>query len=172
MAELIKFEKVELPALRVIGKPIVASMSDMSNNPIPAFWQSCFADGTLTRLEAMAEHIHDPSYVGCMCRWGGPDGTFTYIVGMLMKAGTPAPEGYDFEDMAAGSAAVGWIKGKEPAIYQVSHVKTESAMEAQGLVMDPDRQWCMELYNCPRFTTPDENGDKILDYYIPCVAKA
>ena len=26
--------------------------------------------------------------------------------------------------------------------------------------------WCLERYNCPRFTTPDENGDIILDYAI------
>ena len=26
--------------------------------------------------------------------------------------------------------------------------------------------WCFERYNCPRFTTPDEEGNVILDYGI------
>ena len=26
--------------------------------------------------------------------------------------------------------------------------------------------WCFERYNCPRFTTPDEKGNVILDYGI------
>jgi len=30
-----------------------------------------------------------------------------------------------------------------------------------------DMTWCMELYNCPRFTEPDAQGNIILDYYIP-----
>jgi len=26
--------------------------------------------------------------------------------------------------------------------------------------------WCFERYQCPRFTSPDENGNVILDYGI------
>lgn len=26
--------------------------------------------------------------------------------------------------------------------------------------------WCFERYNCPRFTTPDADGNVILDYGI------
>lgn len=27
-------------------------------------------------------------------------------------------------------------------------------------------EWCFERYNCPGFTTPDEQGNVILDYGI------
>ena len=29
--------------------------------------------------------------------------------------------------------------------------------------------WCFERYNCPRFTSPDEAGNVILDYGISIV---
>jgi hypothetical protein len=38
-------------------------------------------------------------------------------------------------------------------------------------VLDTEAPWCMELYACPRFKRPDENGNVILDYYIPCKKK-
>lgn len=41
-------------------------------------------------------------------------------------------------------------------------------MNEQGDKFDKNTLWCMKLYNCPRFTTPMDNGEIILDYYIPC----
>jgi hypothetical protein len=29
-----------------------------------------------------------------------------------------------------------------------------------------ENDWCFERYNCPGFTTPDNNGNVILDYGI------
>ena len=29
-----------------------------------------------------------------------------------------------------------------------------------------ENDWCFERYNCPRFTSPDNNGNIILDYGI------
>jgi predicted transcriptional regulator YdeE len=170
MAELVKFEVKALPPVRVVGKAIRVEMN-MQENPIPAFWGKCFGDGTLKTLEDMTDQVYDPAYVGFMCRWGGSDGKFTYIVGMLMKEGTPVPDGYESEDISACEVAIGWIKGKEPDVYMASHQLTSAEMERLGLVMDESKGWCMELYNCPRFTVPDGNGDLILDYYIPCVVK-
>ena len=39
------------------------------------------------------------------------------------------------------------------------------AMKALGFKRKED-DWCFERYNCPRFTTPDEEGNVILDYGI------
>jgi hypothetical protein len=44
---------------------------------------------------------------------------------------------------------------------------TQKVMEEKGYKVDATAYWCMELYNCPRFTIPMENGEIILDYYIP-----
>ena len=169
MAELAKCEIVDFGATRVIGRPVVAGM-DMQQNPIPAFWEQCFADGTFPALEALDGAV-SPDYVGLMCRWGGGDNNFTCIVGMLMKPGTPVPEGFDHEDLPVGQVAIGWVRGTEQEIYQASHPLTQADMERQGYVMDEAAGWCMELYNCPRFTEKDAEGLQILDYYIPCVKK-
>jgi hypothetical protein len=30
----------------------------------------------------------------------------------------------------------------------------------------PANSWCFERYNCPRYTTPEENGKVTLDYCV------
>ncbi len=166
MSSLINFEFRSLPAMRIIGKAICPKM-DMQDNPIPAFWSKCFTDGTFKILtELPAEHV-DKDYVGFMCDWDGKD-TFTYICGMLLAAGTPVPAGFDFKDVPASTAAVGWIRGPEKENYQAAHTLTQQELEKKGYCSNSAAGWCMEYYNCPRFTQPQTNGDVILDYYIPC----
>ena len=38
-------------------------------------------------------------------------------------------------------------------------------LKAHNLKRKED-DWCFERYNCPRFTTPDEKGNVILDYAL------
>jgi predicted transcriptional regulator YdeE len=167
MIKLIKLEIKQLPDLRIIGK-IVRPNLDMNENPIPAFWQQCFSDGTFTTLEGLAEYHLDSSYVGWMSDWTVGEGKFTYLCGMLMLSETPVPEGFVFRDVLTSTIAVGWIQGPEKEIYPVAHELTQKALEEQGYIVDNNAIWCMELYACPRFTKPMDNGDVILDYYIPC----
>jgi predicted transcriptional regulator YdeE len=168
MSELIKFEVVELPKLLLVGKEIRYSMEEQmtGQNRLPAFWGACFAENIFAPLEAQAEQVYDPAYVGVMVDWDRGDGEFSYIVGMLMKEGAAVPEGYQSRELDACRAAVGWIKGVEAEVYQSAHSLTEHELRGQGYTGEKMR-WCMELYNCPRFTQPDENGEIILDYYIP-----
>ena len=169
MSQLVKFEVEDLPAMRIVGKAVYPKM-DMKENPIPAFWGQCFGDDTFSTLEAQASDVLDASYVGFMCDWSGT-GHFTYICGMMMKAGCSVPEGFAYKDCAPAKAAIGWIQGQEKENYDAAHQFTQGEMEKQGYQFDEQAQWCMELYNCPRFTQPMENGDVILDYYIPCTIK-
>ena len=169
MAELVKFEVIDFPATKLIGKEIRYSMAAhmQGDNRIPALWEKCFTDGTFTWLEAQKDFVHDPAYVDVMTDWGKGDGDFTTIVGMLMKDGATVPEGYIRRDLPACKAVVSWIKGNAPAeLYAAAHPLTEQKLRAEGYTNDK-MTWCMELYNCPRFTTPDESGNIILDYYIP-----
>lgn len=166
MAKLVNFQINQLQDYRIIGKAIYTMMG-IKENPIPSFWGKCFEDGTFEQLEEMDDYHIDNSYVGWMGDWK-EDGTFTYICGMLMKQNTPVPEGYIYRDVPASTVAIGWIQGLEKDIYPVAHEITQKAMEEKGYRADYGEGWCMELYNCPRFTTPMENGEVILDYYIPC----
>ncbi len=167
MARLVNLQISQLQGFRIIGKAIYTHM-DMKENPIPSFWEKCFEDGTFKQLDEMNDHHIDHSYVGWMSDWNEADGKFAYICGMLMKPNTPVPEGFIYRDVPAATVAIGWIQGLEKDIYPVAHEITQKAMEEKGYKVDVAAYWCMELYNCPRFTTPMENGEVILDYYIPC----
>lgn len=155
MVELVKLEIKQLPAMRVVGKTIRPELG-ANENPIPAFWEKCFGDGTFTTLDGMADNHLDISYVGWMADWTAGDGKFTYICGMLMKEDTPLPDGFESRDVPASTVAVGWIRGPEKETYPVAHGLTQKALENEGYNVDDAAQWCMELYNCHRFTQPME----------------
>lgn len=169
MGKLIRLETKELPGLVVVGKELRYSMEALmkGDNRIGAFWGACFSEGVMEPLEAQPEYVYDESYVGIMLDWDKGDGDFSYIVGMLMKPGAVVPGGYVSRELAKGTAAVGFIQGKDtPDVCGNAHEETEKALREAGH-SNAQMRWCMELYNCPRFTTPDEDGRIILDYYIP-----
>lgn len=169
MGEIIKFEVKRLPSLKLVGKEFRYNMEVhmKGDNRIPDFWDKCFADKTFLSLEKQADFVYDNAYVGVMLDWDKGDGDFSYIVGMLMKDGVSVPDGYFCRDIDETDVMIGWIKGKNTAdVCSTAHPQTEQALKENGYKCDK-MKWCMELYNCSRFTTPDENGDIILDYYIP-----
>ncbi len=170
MSKLVQMEIRELGAWSIAGKEIKVKMGP--ENPIPAFWDKCFTDGTFTALEALTDWVLCPDYVGFMTDYQGGDNTFVYIVGMMMKPGCPVPqEGFVSRPVEPSSAAVGWIQGEStPDVCMPAHEYTSRAMEEKGYISE-GFSWCMELYNCPRFTTPNAEGQIILDYYIPCKKK-
>ncbi|MDR1705606.1 MAG: GyrI-like domain-containing protein [Clostridiales bacterium] len=169
MGTLIKFDIKEMPDVMVMGKELRHSMKEQmeGNNPLPGFWERCFADGTFSALEAQKGCVYDDSYVGVMLDWDRGDGNFSYVIGMLMNRNAELPQGYAGYKLDATKAAVGWVQGKDTAdVCSNAHELTERALKEKGYKCDA-MKWSMELYNCPRFTTPDGNGDIILDYYIP-----
>ena len=169
MSQLIHFEIKELPTVHLVGKEIRYSEEAhmKGDNRIPGLWDQCFSEGIFAQLESQADYLYDDSYVGVMLDWDKGDGNFSYVCGMLMKPGVSVPEGFICHTLEAAKAAVGWIRGKDTAdVCSTAHAMTEERLKAEGHNCQQMR-WCMELYNCPRFTTPDENGDIILDYYIP-----
>jgi len=169
MAKLAKIEIIDLPKVCVVGKLLkVSDEACMSgDNPMPAFWGQCFEENLFGILEQQPDFIYDDAYVGWMSDWGTGDGQFSYIVGMLMNEGVTVPDGCVIREIPATKAAVGWIQGKDDqSLYSSEHELTDAALKQAGHSGD-GAKWCMELYNCPRFTTPDENGEVILDYYIP-----
>ncbi len=170
MAKLYQLEIKELGPWCIVGKAIQSQID--SENPVPAFWDVCFGDGTFAKLESMKDWVLCPDYVGFMTDWQGGDGKFTYIVGMMMKHGCPLPdESFVSRTVNPSTAAVGFIQGiSTQDVCMNAHALTQHAMEERGCSAE-GAAWCMELYNCPRFTTPDEQGQIILDYYIPCASK-
>ena len=111
-------------------------------------------------LENLAVKPLDPDYLGVTAA--------EYWIGILFPAGTAAPEGFQALHIPAGDYALHYLYGKEdaPDMYGSAALRLcAQAMEAQGMTQAPGA--VMERYNCPRFTTPDAEGNVIIDYLVP-----
>jgi predicted transcriptional regulator YdeE len=169
MDDLVKFEVIKLPKVLIVGKEIRYSDEALNNgdNRLPGFWDRCYQENIFAPLESQTEHIFDNSYAGVFLDWYLGDGDFSYIVGMLMKEGATVPAGYFARELAETEVALIWIKCK--SITETRTVPFESTAKA---IKEAGRncanmKWCIDLYHPIRSTTPDENGNVILDCYIP-----
>lgn len=169
MDELIKFEIIKLPKIYIVGKEIRYSDEALNkgDNRLPGFWDKCYKENTFAPLESQKEYIFDGAHAGVFLDWYAGDGDFSYIVGMLMKEGMSVPEGYFARELAETDAALCWIKCK--SITETRTVPFESTAKAiKEIGRDcANMKWCIDLYHRSRSTIPDENGDVILDCYIP-----
>ncbi|MDR3301211.1 MAG: GyrI-like domain-containing protein [Spirochaetaceae bacterium] len=165
--KLVKFEIKELPELCVIGKEIRVKMSELGkNNPLPAFWEKCMNESIFETIEkTLRENIYDPAYVGFMKMLNKDE--FINVCGMLIKPDVKAPEGFVKYDIESCTIGMGWIQGPYPDIFMAEHILTEEAVKNAGYNYDVTKNFTFELYNSPRYTNPDENGNRILDYYMP-----
>jgi Bacterial transcription activator, effector binding domain. len=169
MNELVKFEVVKLPKLWIIGKELRYSDAALNHgdNRLPAFWDKCYKESVFTPLEAQSEYIFNTSHAGVFLDWYLGDGDFSYVVGMLMKEGVTVPEGYFARELAETDAALCWVKCK--SIIEIRTVPFESTAEAIEKIERSytNMKWCADLYHSARSTIANEDGDVILDCYIP-----
>ena len=162
MAEIIKTFKEEIPAMRFIGKKY------------PNFgpwWGEWFANGWFDLIEETmggSEAIlkiweNGAGYIGLERRCEGQP--FEYHIGMLTPPGTPVPEGFEYIDFPAIGLGTCWIYGKENEVHDTR--KCRSMVTDLGLSIWKDSnggEWSFENCLCPRYTTPDDKGNVILDY--------
>lgn len=169
MAELIKCEILELPDdICIVGKELKNCMVDIQqgNCKIPQLWASCLEDGTLDILEAQSDYVYDKTPVGVMTYWDRNDNDYDYIVGLLMKSGAKIPDGYVSYALKNTTVAIGHIKGKnDNDCVGDAHVQTDEALTKLGYRFIP--RWNLEKYD-----DPDENGDVMLYFYLPCEKQA
>lgn len=167
MADIVKVYRQEIPAMRFIGKEY--GDADRVNGMFGAVWGTWFANNWFAPLENQIgdawKGVYEDSdaYVGLM-RWkeGEP---FAYWVGMFAPADSPVPEGYASCDFPAAALGVCWVYGKEPEVYGIE-CKCGESLSKENLTVVTDGEgayWFFERYGCPRFTTPDEQGNIILD---------
>nr|WP_319540440.1 effector binding domain-containing protein [uncultured Methanospirillum sp.] len=171
MAKIIKCEVCEFPEVYVLGKQITVPVPNTpETNPIPKFWEECFSDDIFEHLMEHKEYLFNDAYVGWMSDYSEENGIFTYICGMLVKSDlTIQVDGFVSRTIEPATVGIGWIQGTStPEVCFAAHSLMEKALTDIGYSCK-NPVWCMEVYNCPRFTQPDENGNIILDYYVPCV---
>lgn len=162
MAEIIKTYKQSVSAMRFIGK----KYSDGSH------WGEWFQNDWFSVVEnAMGgeDKVHElyedgDAYIG-LTRYkeGEP---FEYWIGEFVLPDTEAPEDFLFIDFPESSLGVNWIYGKEGGVFGM-HSECLKKITDEGMEIKADNNgavWSFERYGCPRFTTPDENGNIILDH--------
>lgn len=96
MAELIRFELIDLPVCRIIGRG-----ADVENgqNPLPPLWSRCFGDGTFEKLEQTTDSLFPDALYDAADAYLDWCDEKRCIVGMVMKPGTVPPEGFDFAEL-------------------------------------------------------------------------
>lgn len=163
MIEITKVYREYMPSLRLIGRRYTDA--DRVNGSYGAKWGEWFTQGLFEPLEKLGVLPENgDAFLGCMkCV-----GEFEYWIGLFFPQDTAVPEGYQYVDIPEGDIGSCWIYGREDngELYGLdAHNKCMDALASKGfeLVQDP---WFFERYNCPRFTTPDDQGKVILDYCV------
>lgn len=164
MPEIIKTYRESLPRTHFIGKRYTDK--DRVNDNFTTHWNVWFENGWLDEIERANEgKLIDDSYVGLML--GGENASF-YWIGIFCTEDATIPEGYEMIELPAKDAAVCWIQGQEGPELFCMHDACVNAMTQAGLspfYQTEDGLFIFfERYNCPRYTTPDDQGRVILDY--------
>ena len=164
MAEIIKTYRQKTKAARFIGKRYTDA--DRADGNFGSKWNEWFRNGRFNEIEKLIGADLDEinpdggAYVGLMRDKGGDHNDFEYWIGMFAPEGTPVPAGFEFTDFPEGWLGVCWVYGKEGEVY-MKEGECGSALVKEGFIISGE--WCFERYACPRFTTPDEKENIILD---------
>ena len=161
MAEIIKVFRETIPAMRCVGKKY--------DNFV--FWEEWWENGWFDLLESnmggtdkiLSIWENGAGYIGVERRAEGQP--FEYYIGMLTPENTPVPEGFlsiDFANLDLGTC---WIYGREDEVHDTSACAQKITEQGMKIWQDENGAvWSFENCLCPRFTTPDEDGNVILDY--------
>jgi hypothetical protein len=154
-----------VPASRLIGKRYTDA--DRANGGFGHLWDTFFQNNWFNALEKAGGKT-EFDYLGMMRVHGG---IFEYWIGMLFAPDAAVPQGFDAADAEASDYAVFWLYGNPDngELYGMAcHNRCLDIMRQRAWVYNPDG-WCIERYNCPRFTGKDAKGNVILDYYIATI---
>lgn len=157
MAEIIKVYKERIPAMRFIGK----RYSEIG------YWDEWFENGWFDAIKKAVGPVpweNSGGYIGLERHRDGEP--FEYWLGMFAPPDTEASEDFLFLDFEEGNLGVCWIYGREDEVHLLTR-RCRQRLESEGMEIKPDKHgavWCFENCLCPRYTTPDENGNIVLDY--------
>ena len=162
MAGIIKTYKQNVGAMRFIGKKY--GDGDRVNGTFGAKWCEWFENGWFSVIESQISvgmrDIYEDGDASIGLMRGGHGKLFEYWIGYFMPENTTVPEGFEHIDFPKGDLGVCWVYGKEEEVFCLEEQCVEG-LEKNGFVINYDL--CFERYACPRFTTPDEKGNIILD---------
>lgn len=162
--EVVKVYKESLPQVKLVGKRYTNADRDETGT-FAGYWQQWFKDGWFDLLKQCARipGMSD-DFVGAMRMTGEGDG-FEYWIGVFSASDAEVPEGFDSVQIPAGDVGICWLYGNDKSGELYSMEASDAAMAAlteKGWQFS-EKGWFFERYNCPRFTTPDDKGNVILD---------
>ncbi|MGI5893744.1 MAG: hypothetical protein ACOX6P_04035 [Candidatus Merdivicinus sp.] len=162
MTKIAKCYCQKIPPCRFVGKLCPEGMS------IPAFWGECFEKGFFEPLEKLltpefcADYPDTDAYIGLIRPQNGKN---EYYIGMFLPENSSVPECYESMELPSQHAGICWVQGAEDGVYgQEKACRQEVTANGMQICSDSNGLFSyFERYGCPRFTTPDENGEIILD---------
>ncbi|MDR2570358.1 MAG: GyrI-like domain-containing protein [Oscillospiraceae bacterium] len=168
MNEVVKIEVIRMPKTFIVGKEMRYShvALEKGDNRLPCFWDKCYKENTFAPLEAQSDYIYNHSHAGVFLDWHLDD-NFTYIVGLLMFEGVTVPDEYVIRELPESDVALLWVKTTSLAETRVVPFETTSAAIHDLSRSFANMKWCADLFHHTRSVVPDENGEVILDCYIP-----
>lgn len=101
-------------------------------------------------------------------RFTGAGHEFAYWIGAFFAPDTKIPEGFEAIEIPAGDVGVCWLYGdaKNGELYRAEASDLAMAAMVEKGWSFSQKDWFFERYNCPRFTTPDERGNVVLDICV------
>jgi predicted transcriptional regulator YdeE len=161
---LTNFQTITLKPVTVIGKEIICKVNPQNGNPIPKFWDKCFSDGTIERLNALPNLAYPAVNVGWIGNWNQKTGEFSYVVGVLSNPTDSVPAEFEAIPMEETKFAVGTIKGTQPEVFLEGYELTKKAIEDNDLKLVEG--YCCELeWYDERFCQNEEF--RVIDIYLP-----
>ncbi|GHV38757.1 hypothetical protein FACS189490_01210 [Clostridia bacterium] len=168
--KLVKSQKEHFPSAVLIGKEY--GESDRENGGFGAKWMEWFQKGYFAELDKLNETDIGGGDFGFMTVGG--DGEFKYWIGRLYSPETSVPNGYSAIDLPESDTFISWVYGSEKTgeiFGETVHYAVITALGDAGYEIRedcfpnaPSLAYCFERYVCPRYTTPDAEGNVILDY--------
>lgn len=167
MPEIVRVYREQAPESRFIG--LRYQDADRVDGAFAAHWEEWFGKGRFDALSSLVDGSwravfpEADSYIGLMKMRG--NGLLEYWIGMFLPPGTAVPEGFRSLDFPPMDLGVCLVRGREPEIFrQCDACLIRLDGERLALQKDSGGVWqFMERYQCPRFTQPDSEGQKILD---------
>lgn len=154
--KFLEVKKESCPAARLIGKKYTGNVN----------WSEWWEQNLFEKLEVMeCLPFNGDAYIGGVHIVSGMPERW---IGMLFPAGTKVPDGFEYADIEPLDYAVCYLydrEGSSEFFTMEIHNKCLEALTESGFKRKED-DWCFERYNCPRYTTPDDTGNVILDYAI------
>ena len=166
MSKIVKVLRETQPKALFIGK----KYDPEKWSAPPDVWETAFAEGWFDTLEELvteewkAAFPEWDAYIGLEYARG--ISCDEYWVGMWLPVGTAIPAGFGGLEFPECTLATAYVKGNEEdgEVYGCE-AECLDAFLRQGMMprMEGANFWIFERYACPRFTSPDAEGNVILD---------